>query len=146
MRLFSLLLLLAVSPAALAQTPATGSLTGTVTYDGDGLPGASVLLLDLQRGVATNIDGLYTLAGLPAGTHTVRVSFAGMETHETEVTVYAGQTTRMDTSLRVDPRVMDVGPCYVVRPMISRDPYSGVSLYRDSVDESALEAFLFRAR
>ena len=38
------------------------------------LPGASIMVESLKKGIISDIDGNYTLTGLKAGTYTVKVS------------------------------------------------------------------------
>ena len=47
---------------------------------GDALPGAAVALPSLSRGVIAGADGRFSMAGVPADTVTVVVSFVGFET------------------------------------------------------------------
>ncbi len=85
-------------PAIFAQT---GSITGTVTNeDGDPIPTANVLLVEVGRGAATNLDGKYTIDDVPAGTYTLRVTFVGYMDYEDEVTIQEGQTITKDVVLQ----------------------------------------------
>jgi TonB-linked SusC/RagA family outer membrane protein len=79
---------------------AQGSLSGTVTDEntGDELPGASIYLVELERGASTNLDGYYTIEGIPAGTYTVRVTFVGYAQYQTEITV---GTTAMEQNFEL---------------------------------------------
>ena len=86
------LALLAVSDAASAQ--ATGTVRGVVTdsTSGLGLPGVSVRIAGSPTlGAATNVDGEYTIAGVPTGEQTVVASFVGYTTKRTTVTVGPGE-------------------------------------------------------
>lgn len=72
---------------------ATGSITGTVTNQNDEpIPTANVLLVEISRGAATNLQGEYAIEGVEAGTYTLRVSFVGYETYEDQVTIEDGET------------------------------------------------------
>ncbi|MEM6327416.1 MAG: TonB-dependent receptor, partial [Bacteroidota bacterium] len=96
-----LLLLLALVPGiALAQN--TGKLAGQVTdaTTGETLVGANVFLPEIQRGAATDIDGNYTILGIPVGTYTVQFSFAGYANKEViGVEVSSGRTRTLDAQL-----------------------------------------------
>ena len=73
----SILVLLAVffSFSVLAQDL---TVTGKVTDKaGDGLPGVTVQLKGSSKGAATDLDGKYTIAGVPS-TGTLVFSFVGM--------------------------------------------------------------------
>ncbi|MEZ4700707.1 MAG: TonB-dependent receptor [Rhodothermales bacterium] len=88
----TLLVILAFPAALYAQT---GSLTGMISESetGDPLPGANVLILELNTGSATALDGTYTIRDLPAGTYTVRVTFVGYKASERSVSIGSGVTT-----------------------------------------------------
>ncbi len=105
------LLLAALLAPGLAAAQATGSLAGTVV-DGDfggGLPGASVLVVELGTGVATDIDGHYTVRQLPAGTYTVRYSFTGYGTQTVEnVEVVAGEPAQINVTLSPGQELQEV--------------------------------------
>ncbi len=83
---------------AMAQT---GSITGTVTNEeGEPVPTANVLLVEIGRGAATNLQGEYTIEDVPPGTYTLRVSFVGYETYEAQVTIEAGETLTKEVVLK----------------------------------------------
>lgn len=95
--------LLALLPAAaLAQT---GRIAGSVT-DQQGTPvhGAQVSVTDLRIGTITDARGQFTVAGVPAGTHEVRVRFIGFrELLIAGVEVRAGETARIEARLEGTP-------------------------------------------
>ena len=100
--LYPLLLLgLFLTPGiALAQT---GSLSGTITdsESGDPLPGANIIVVELGSGAATDIDGNYTITGIPVGSYTVRTTFIGFKSDEQAYSISAGQNT-LDVALAPD--------------------------------------------
>ena len=61
--------------------------TGNVTSEEDGLPvvGASVLVKGTTVGTVTDIDGNFTISGVPASAKTLVVSFIGMQSQEVKV-------------------------------------------------------------
>ena len=69
---------------ALAQTR---SVSGTVTSAEDGEPvaGASVIVKGTTFGTITDIDGKFTLSGIPASAGTIVISFIGMESKEVAI-------------------------------------------------------------
>ncbi len=75
-KLLAFLLLLAMTPAAIAQT----TVKGTVIADDDGLPmiGATVIAEGTNKGTVTNIDGEYTLE-VPAGVNNIVFSYTGYQ-------------------------------------------------------------------
>ena len=96
--LFLLLIGLASSVGvALAQT-GTGTVSGRVADSkNEGLPGVTVLIEGTTLGSSTNVDGSYSIAGVPAGPHTLVISFVGYNTKRQPITVAAGQTTTVPT-------------------------------------------------
>jgi TonB-dependent starch-binding outer membrane protein SusC len=94
------LIMLAVTATAYAQS---GSLTGTVTdrTSGETLPGATVLVTELDRGAPANIDGVYSITNIPVGTYTVRFSFVGYRTLTETIQIQAGEN-RFNAQLRLD--------------------------------------------
>ena len=94
----ALALLLALAPSAAAQ--GVGTITGTVVDD-QGVPviQGNVVVVELNRGAATDIDGQYTLGDVPAGTYVLRASYTGFEPQQTAVTVVAGQTVTQNFTL-----------------------------------------------
>jgi TonB-dependent starch-binding outer membrane protein SusC len=96
---------------ALLLLPATvyaqaGSVSGQVvdSQTGEPLPGANVLISELNRGSATDIDGNFNITGVDAGTYTLVTSYVGFITNRRSVSVAAGQdlalTIRLDADLR----------------------------------------------
>ena len=70
-------LLLVVPQTGHAQ--ATGTISGVVTGTGGRpLAGASVAVAGTTLGDQTNAQGRYTITGVPAGSRTVRATFAGL--------------------------------------------------------------------
>lgn len=101
-------ILLAAALAALLTLPAAHAQTGTVAgqitdaRDGTSLPGANVAVVARNVGASTDGQGRFTLR-LPAGVHTVRITFVGYTPVTRDVTVVAGQTTVLDAALGSDP-------------------------------------------
>ena len=83
---------------AMAQT---GSITGQVIDQetGETVPGANVLLVELDRGAATDAEGTYTINNVPVGTYTLRVSFVGYQTFSQQVQIQAGETLTQNVEL-----------------------------------------------
>jgi TonB-linked SusC/RagA family outer membrane protein len=82
----------------------TVQITGTVTSADDGMPipGASVLIKGTSTGVATNVDGKYSIA-VPQTATTLVFSFVGMITQEV---VIAGRTV-IDVVLASDAKLLE---------------------------------------
>lgn len=116
----ALLLLLALPGVAMAQN--TGKLAGTVTDDsGETLPGATVFLPEIQRGAATDIDGTYTILGVPVGTYEVQFSSVGYGSQSIEdVTISRDRTRQLDVTLSSGQELNEVTVSYE-RPIIAND-------------------------
>ena len=95
----ALAILLAFVPLS-ASAQGVGTITGTV-IDDQGLPviQGNVVISELNRGAATDLEGEYTLEDVPAGTYAVTASFIGFESQQAAVTVVAGQTVTQDFQL-----------------------------------------------
>lgn len=99
------LLLILSAQAALAQT---GTLTGTITdaeYDTP-LTGATVRIEGTSLGAISDLDGNYTISNVPAGTHTVVVSYISFETQTLSQTIAAGETKRLNVALSTDQKLL----------------------------------------
>jgi len=86
--------------AVVAQT-STGTISGTVNNSDTGMFLKDVLveLPELHRQALTDDSGTYRLFDVPAGTHTARVSYIGLDTITRPVTVVAGQRVSLDFSM-----------------------------------------------
>lgn len=73
----------------------SGSIKGKLTDSatGESLPGANVMLRELNKGTATEPDGSFVLEDIPAGTYTLVATFVGYNTKSTTVDVGSGQVT-----------------------------------------------------
>jgi iron complex outermembrane recepter protein len=89
----------AAARAAAAQ--AEGSIRGTVVSSADKsrIAAARVLVIGTDLGSVTNENGEYTISGVPAGTHQVRVRMIGFAERTETVTVAAGEAATADFSL-----------------------------------------------
>ena len=74
----------------------SGSITGVISdaTSGEAMPGVTVQLVELNRGAATDIDGIYTISNVPSGTYTLRASFVGFKANTMQVTIGSGETTQ----------------------------------------------------
>lgn len=96
-------LLLLVCASAFGQG-ITGSLVGTVTSEGNGLPGVTVTVsspaLQGTRTAVTGDTGGYSFPALPPGQYSVSFELSGMQTVTKKLTVALAQTARGDAELR----------------------------------------------
>lgn len=98
----------------------SGSIKGKVTdkATSEVLIGANVVIQSLQTGAATDINGLYEIINIPAGTYTIKVSYVGYESFEQkDVVVKNFQVVELNFELESD---FILAECIVVseRPII----------------------------
>ncbi len=85
-----------------AQATLSGRITDAFN---EPLIGANVLIINLERGAATDMDGTYRLDDLPPGAYDIRVSYVGLATFTKNITLLNGnnewnvQLQRQDLSL-----------------------------------------------
>jgi iron complex outermembrane receptor protein len=95
----SILFILCTFSMILAQN---GSISGTVTDEnGNGLPGANLVVNGTSLGAATDTDGAYSINNVPAGSYTVTATYIGYQSASQSVTVGDGGATS-NFSLAVD--------------------------------------------
>jgi hypothetical protein len=89
---------------------ALGNVTGRVTQNGAGVPGATVQATDgtITRSTTSTASGgfgagTYLLPALPAGTYTVSVTNGGAVLATAVVTVRPGATTAQDLPIAGSP-------------------------------------------
>jgi outer membrane receptor protein involved in Fe transport len=92
--------------AAAAQGVQTGTVTGTVkSTDGVAIADAAVVVtspaLQGERTVVTDVNGVYSLPGLPPGTYTVRFAKEGLSPTERIALVPLGVTASVDAMLSI---------------------------------------------
>jgi len=118
----TLVLLSLVTPLlALAQN--TGKLTGTVTDNGTGetLPGVTVTVEGTTLGAVTDVDGVYTILGVPVGQYTVRAEYAGYNPGLFRgVDINSGYTRTLNFKLREGAEAEEIIVDYE-RPLIQND-------------------------
>ena len=116
-----LLILLLVPMLTFAQ--GTGKLAGVVLdgSSGEGLPGASVIIVGTNLGVATDIDGNFSVIGVPVGTYEIQVSFVGYATQIVQgVEINPGYTRELNFELMPGVELDEVLVTYE-RPIIQKD-------------------------
>lgn len=71
-----------------------GNIQGTITDEnGISVPGATVLIQQLNKGAVSDFDGNFTMVNIPVGTYAVLIKYLGYADTSQEVSVNAGQTT-----------------------------------------------------
>lgn len=104
-KLFALLVALAAIFHLTAQTPA-GQISGVVIDAGgeEPLPGATIYLEEVGRGVAAGRNGEFSFAALKGGTYTAKVSFMGYHTQTEKIVMKEGETKRVVIRLKPEAR------------------------------------------
>ncbi len=105
--------ILALLPLRVSAVEPVGKIQGQVLNSKtlEPIVGANVLVLDTNRGSATDLAGAFTIANLPVGSYRLRFSHIGYEALlRTEVIVTSGRTTfvnvKMLESFIVKPEVV----------------------------------------
>ena len=94
------LLLFAAFGSPLAAQVQTGTVSGRVTdAKNEGIPGATVLIEGTSLGSSSSVDGSYSIPNVPAGAQTLVISFVGYNPVRRAVTVVAGQTAQVSSTL-----------------------------------------------
>jgi len=95
--------LVVVAMPAAAQTSQTGSISGRVTYNGEGMPGVTIQISSPaaqgDKVVVTQTNGDYISPFLPPGDYTVTFSMDGFKNQTAEVKVSNQQVRRLDAEM-----------------------------------------------
>jgi hypothetical protein len=95
-----IILFLFISVSVFAQN--SGTLRGTIkdVKTKEDIIGATILVQGINKGAATDINGFFSFAKLPAGSYSLKISFVGYETKIYEnVKVLADQVTELNLGL-----------------------------------------------
>ncbi len=89
------------SSAAFAQ--GSGTLTGRIqdSKTGESLAGANIVVVHTPMGTAADIEGKYSIHGVPVGTWTIRASLIGYTPSTREITMAADSAVVVDFRLEV---------------------------------------------
>lgn len=99
-----LLVLLTISYSLFAQT---GSVSGTITSQGNSVPGVTVGIAALSEYTAADENGTYSINNLPYGTYDVTFSFLGYKTEKKRITVNSPQPVVLNITLQEDDLALD---------------------------------------
>ena len=104
--LFLSLMLMSVSVSA--QTGG-GRIAGVVIDDSgeEPLPGTTIFIEELKKGIATNEHGDFSFSDIPTGTYTLTVSFMGYRTQTRKVTVGNERGSKIIIRLKADSKSLD---------------------------------------
>ncbi|MGK7370573.1 MAG: TonB-dependent receptor [Candidatus Halalkalibacterium sp. M3_1C_030] len=94
-----LLLFLSISLSAMSQNP-TGQVKGTITHNGEPVPGVNVGIENLQKGGATDDEGQFIIKNIPAGTYQLRASAVGYRKVTKEIHVQAAETLEVKLEMK----------------------------------------------
>jgi outer membrane receptor protein involved in Fe transport len=102
---YVLALLLTSAAPVLAQGEQSGAVRGRLTSsDGVALPGVTVTVtspsLQGSRSTVADVNGVYSIPGLPAGDYTVRLELSGFATADRRVSVPLGSAIVVDQALK----------------------------------------------
>jgi hypothetical protein len=105
--MYVLALLLASSAPLFAQGEQAGAIRGRLSSsDGLALPGAIVTVVSLSlqgdRSAVADVNGVYSIPGLPPGDYTVRVAMPGFAAADRRVSVPLGSALVVDCTLGPD--------------------------------------------
>ena len=99
-----------------ARAQEAGTITGQVVFKetGEAIYGAEVVIEGTAISTTTDRTGRYRLAGVPAGTHNLRIQTEGFAQLAQEVTVAAGETLTFDAAMEIEfAGVVDVDAPYL---------------------------------
>ena len=137
MSLLAVFLATVTSAAVTAQLP-TGTLSGVIVDpSGAAVVAASLHAVDIasgaERRLATAADGAFVVPGLPPGRYRVTVSALSFATAERIALIEAGQTTRLDIALTLDPVTTSV---LVTLPLVQTDHHKvSAVIRRDQIEQ-----------
>lgn len=77
-----------------------GGVKGSVTSDGEPLPGVNIYIKGTQKGNSTNRDGSYSIDKITEGKHTLIASFVGFKKVKREFNIKPGENTTIDVEMR----------------------------------------------
>lgn len=84
------------------------SIKGTVKDNsGEGLVGANVRILNTNYGASANMNGDYQINNLPAGSHTLEVSYIGFKTITKNVVLSQNKVTTVNLILQESENLLD---------------------------------------
>ncbi|HEX6983423.1 MAG TPA: SusC/RagA family TonB-linked outer membrane protein [Balneolaceae bacterium] len=143
-RLLSLAVLLCL--AATIEAPAqTGTIKGKITEanTNEELPGANVVLKELQMGASTDEEGNYIITNVPSGTYTLEISFIGYKKAEQSIEVGSGEMI-VDVALQPDYLGMEeiYVTAYGVQKTKNELAYSAQKVSGEEISQTRSQNFL----
>jgi hypothetical protein len=122
---------------ATEQRGAPGNIKGRIVEVGTSEPliGATIRLIEVDKGSMTNIDGYYSLDNIPSGKYTMEVAYMGYETKQIEVNIPANSTLTQDVTLTLDSELLDEVVVTGVRRERGSVPHATVSQVTREIKE-----------
>ncbi|MDO5524055.1 MAG: carboxypeptidase regulatory-like domain-containing protein, partial [Bacteroidia bacterium] len=130
----------------LPERPKSGTLSGKITDTfGTPLVGATVWFRDIEKGVATGMNGDYSIT-LAAGVYAAEIRFLGFEPQRVEqIEIGKGQTTRLHVAMKESP--ITLTETEIIRKLPEsaiigalqaqrNTPYIGAVLSREEINRS----------
>ncbi len=131
MRIARLFLLILFFLSTIAIAGNTGKISGKVTdsKNKEGLVGVNILLVGTSMGAVTDIEGNFSIIGVPPGTYSLRASLIGYNsTTVSNIGVNIDLTTRQDFVL--SESAVEVKEVLIVaeRPLVQKDMTASTSI------------------
>lgn len=112
--LFSVIQSIVFTTLCIAQS-GTGGIQGTITHNGEPLPGVNISLPDIEIGSATDANGYYEINNVPEGSYILHASYIGFQKVEKEVDISVGETVTID--IRMEEGASELGEMVVTGTM-----------------------------
>ena len=101
------LAMLFVAFAVLPVFAQNGNLQGKISDEnGITVPGANIVISELNKGVISDFDGNFTIVNVPAGNYTLSITYLGYSDIQQEITVEADKTTPI--SVFITPKTLEL--------------------------------------
>jgi len=129
-RMIALTLLAALLVPGSTRSGETGKIAGKVTdkVTGESLAAANIVVVGTSMGAAANLEGQYTIIGIPPGVYSLRISLIGYTTVMiNDVRVEIDQTARVDVPLATTAIQGSEVVVVAERPVIKRDVATSVA-------------------
>ena len=122
-----------ITPILLFAQENTGSVYGIVVdkSTNEPLPGANIIIVGTNYGAATNLDGEFSISGIPPDTYQLRASVIGYNsTTKTDISIMPGRPANVDfelTSTTIELEDIVVQSDYFIRNPIEVGSIKGFS-------------------
>ena len=111
-----------------------GKISGRVVdaSTGEPLAGANIILTDLSKGAASDLDGNYVILNVPPGTYTLKYTYIGYSTVTLEnVQVQINRSTRMDIDMQVQAFAGEEVLVTAERPIVEPNKTTSSTYFED---------------